>query len=162
MSKTKELEPEVQIPNGVAHGYRPRVGTRRIVAVESAVLSPITKGIVKNMTPEEGSEPFWADVRDDLTFADIDSLDPKKPFADVWAIINPWVIAWNAMGQDRDTGEWVPVPPPAEIGEDAFKSQRTQVTLFIAWCIRLGDGLPDLPKGLSTSSGMDDGSPAAS
>lgn len=158
MPKTKDFEPEVQMPNGVAQGYRPKVGTRRIVAHPSAVLSPITKGIVKNMTPEDGSEPFWADVRDDLTFADIDSLDPKKPFAEVWELMSPWVMDWNALGQDKETGEWLHVPPPSVIGPDAFKSQRTQVTLFIAWCIRLGDGLPELPKGLSSSGDMDDGS----
>ena len=147
---------EVTATNGMVHGYRPRRSTRRLVALPDAVISPITKRIATQMEPDDDSEPFWAEVRDDLTFADLDSVQPSAPFSQIWEQISPWVLAWNAVARDVITGEWTSVPPPAEIGPDAFKTQRTQVTQFIAWCIRLGDGVGELPKGPKRSGDTDD------
>jgi hypothetical protein len=149
---------DVTTPNGMVHGYRPRATTRRITALPDAVISPITKRIAAGMEPADGSEPFWCDVRDDLTFAELDSVQPAAAFNDLWELIAPWVVAWNAVARDEITGEWVDVPPPAEAGPDAFKTQHTRITQFIAWCIRLGDGLTDLPKG-QRRSGDTDGTP---
>ncbi len=160
--KTMILEPETQAVNGVAHGYRPRVTTRRIVATPDAVISPIAKRIVEQMLPADDGEPFWAEIRDDLTFAELDTINPSAPFGELWPLIAPWVVAWNAVARDLATGEWHPVTPPAEGGPDMFKTQRTQVSQFIAWCIRLGDGVRDLPKGRSTSSDTGGTSPAIS
>jgi hypothetical protein len=153
MPKPKVLE-EVTAPT-IISGYRPKRSVRRIVAMPDSVISPFTKRVAAQMEPEDGAEPFWADIRDDLTFAEMDSVKPSAPFADLWETIAPWVIAWNAIALDQVSGEWKAVPPPAEMGPEAFATQRTQVTNFIAWCIRLGDGLSDLPKGQRRSADTD-------
>jgi hypothetical protein len=155
MPKVKELEP--MVANGAAHGYRPRQTTRRIVATPEAVRNPVLTYLVEQLTPAEEAEPFWAEVRDDLTFAEIDRLPLSGSFSDLWEVMAPWVIAWNATARDEITGAWVTVEPPASVGTDAFATQRRQVTQFLAYCLKLGEGSVELPKGRMPANGTRDG-----
>jgi hypothetical protein len=136
-----------------ATGYRPKARTRRIVADQERW--PDALETLWPMWPEEGAEPFWADIRENLTFADLDHIPVTgATFADQWKAIAPWVVAWNAMALDPGTGEWEPVPPPAEAGPDALKTQPSSVTAFIVLCLKNGLGT-DVPKGRKRSDDTD-------
>jgi hypothetical protein len=152
-SNVVELEPVAAAPNGT-HGYRPRLRTRRIIGDRDhwpEVFENITP-----MWPEDGQEPFWADVRANLTFDDIDAIPTNAQFSELWELFSPWVVAWNATAWDQMAKEWAPVPPPAEIGPDAFRTQPREVTLFILNCLKYNIGT-DLPKGSTTTVDTDGG-----
>jgi hypothetical protein len=50
------------------------------------------------------------------------------------AMLAPYVRAWTAQARDLDTGEWVNVPPPADVGRDAFRAIPDELT---SWIVRL-------------------------
>lgn len=51
--------------------------------------------------------------------ADADRPDPNGLML---RLIAPYVLDWTATATDADSGEAVPVPPPAESGEDALRA----------------------------------------
>lgn len=148
-----ELEAEAPASNGV-HGYRPKVRTRRIVADPEHW--PEAFEAIAPMWPEAGAEPFWAEIRANLTFDDLDSIPANAQFAELWALFSPWVVAWNAIAWDQTAKEWAPVPPPAIAGPDAFRTQPREVTLFIMHCLKYNLGT-DLPKGPKPTAATGDG-----
>lgn len=154
MSAVIELEAEAPAPNGT-QGYRPKVRTRRIVADREHWSADLEEQCP--MWPEDGAEPFWADVRANLTFDDVAQLGAAVSFADEWDVMSPWVVAWNATAWDQESKSWQPVPPPAEAGPDAFKTQPREVTSFIALCLQNNRLGTDLPKASKPSDDTDDG-----
>lgn len=118
----------------ITQGYWPQERTRRAVVTEDFIAEwgPVFPAI-QAIAPGEGAEPFWAEIRDDLTFADTERIPNPigTTFADQWAVIAPWVTEWNATAIDEGTRERVAVPPPAEAGADAFKTQLPGITLFL-------------------------------
>lgn len=134
-------------------GYRPKVRTRRIVADQDRW--PEALEALWPMWPEDGAEPFWAEIRENLTFAALDAIPLLgATYEEQWHAIAPWVVDWNAMAFDPQTGEWEPVPPPADAGPDVFRTQPESVTTFIVLCLKNGHGT-DLPKGPKRSSDTD-------
>lgn len=134
-------------------GFRPRVSTRRAVATED---------VAPWLAPDDGAEPFWAEIRDDLTFAELASIptNPSATFREQWDVIAPWVVDWNATAFDVEKGEWMPVPPPADGGPDVFTTQSKRVTLFLVLCLA-GNLDLNLPKGRRPIAATGDGSNAA-
>jgi hypothetical protein len=145
-----ELEAEAPTPNGVAHGFRPQESRRATADPERW----------PQLQPKGDGEPFWAEIRDDLTINEVERipLAGETPLADVWAVIAPMVLAWNATGYNPTTNAWEPVPPPAEAGPDAFKAipKYAAVTLFLAMCLKFHSDL-NLPKGRKPSGATDAG-----
>jgi len=133
-----ELVPEVQAPNGT-HGWRPQVSTRRVTADPEQF---------PKLAAPDGVEPFWAEIRDDLTFAEAERIpfEASTTFAEQWAVIAPMVLAWNATAYDPTTNTWEAVPPPADAGPDVFKTQVKYVTTFLVLCLKYNADL-NLPKG---------------
>lgn len=88
---------------------------------------------------DEGAEKLWAEIRSDLPFGVIDRipLGEGHTYNDLWDVITPHVRAWNAMGQDPETGEWKPVPPPSEIGRDAFRLVAPIISNWLGTMLRL-------------------------
>jgi hypothetical protein len=124
---------------------------------------PRTKQIVcALLDPADGAEPLTATIRTDVVYAHIDAInelrrEPTTTMADLWPMLAPFVVGWNAVALDLATGEYAPVPPPAEAGADAFRSVDSLVTIWLAaelGRVHLGD---DRPKGstppASTASG---------
>lgn len=141
-------------------GYRPKARTRRVIADQERW--PDDLEALWPMWPEDGAEPFWADIRANLTFADLDHIPVLgATFAEQWQAIAPWVVDWNAMAIDETTGEWAAVPPPAEAGPDALKTQPVSVTAFLVLCLKNGYGT-DIPKGQRRSGATDATGNAAS
>jgi hypothetical protein len=138
-----ELEPEAATPNGTYPGYRPKTRTRRITADRDHW--PEVFEAIAPMWPDDGQEPFWADVRANLTFDDIDAIPTSAQFAELWDLFSPWVVAWNATAWDQ-----------LEMGTDAFRTQPREVTLFILNCLKYNIGT-DLPKGLKPTADTDGG-----
>ena len=148
-SATVELEAEAPVSNGHTPGYRPVAATRKAVA--DAERFP-------RLAAADGAEPFWAEIRDDLTFTDTDRIPftDGTTFAQQWDVIAPWVVAWNATAYNPETNAWEPVPPPAEAGPDAFKTQTKHVTSFLVLCLKFNADL-NLPKGRKPSGATDAG-----
>lgn len=131
-----------------ATGYRPQTATRRAVA--DAERFP-------KLAAAADAEPFWAEIRDDLTFADTERIPwDGATFADQWAVISPWVTDWNATAYNPETNTWESVPPPAEAGPDAFKTQTKHVSSFLVLCLKFNADV-NLPKGPRRSGGTDAG-----
>lgn len=121
----------VQVTNGPVRGYLPAARPRyRWVACEWTA----------DPDGGEGAEPFRAEIRTNLTWADIDAIkifgDESLTFAELWGVLAPHVRAWNALGIDPTTGEAVPVPPPAEAGPDAFRAIDAALTVWLATQLR--------------------------
>ena len=130
-------------------GYIPKPRTRRVVADPERY---------PRLSPWDDAPPFWADIRDDLTFNQMNAIPTvgKVTYQDQQKIIAPYVHAWNAWAINDESGEWEQAPPPAEAGWEIFGSQTQHVTSFLVACLKFGAGT-DLPKLLSRSGSTDSG-----
>lgn len=83
--------------------------------------------------PIEGAERLWAEIRCDLPFVYLENLPmtDDDTYRDLWETIAPHVRAWNACGLDIKTGTYQPVPPPADMGPDAFNHVDPQIGVWI-------------------------------
>lgn len=102
------------------------------------------------LIPREGFKPLWAEIDTNLTFDDAEAIPDvfNTNFGQLYRYVCPRVRAWNARGIDRKTGELKPVPPPAEIGPDAFRAVKPLILVWLAYTLKtihLGGG-PNRPK----------------
>lgn len=69
----------------------------------------------------EDAPPFWAKIRTNLTFGEVEVLtwDKDTPTTEVWEAIAPHVVEWNAATLN-DAGEVVDLDPPAVAGGGQF------------------------------------------
>lgn len=114
-----------------------------------------TKVVTADWDVEDGGEPFQATIVTNLTFDDIDAihLTNDTTYGELFPVIAPYVVAWNAMGRNSETGEYELLPPPAEAGPDVFKKVEPMVTTFLALKLRtvhLGDPAEREKKELSS------------
>jgi hypothetical protein len=93
------------------------------------VPKPRTRTVVCDfIEAEEGSDPLTATIQVNLSFEQVDYCkelmrnSATTTYTEVFELIAPFVVAWNAMAFDRASGELAPVPPPAEVGVDAFRA----------------------------------------
>lgn len=45
----------------------------------------------------------------------------QTPMKDAFAAVAPYVVEWSLEAVNLETGETVPVPPPAEVGPEVFE-----------------------------------------
>ena len=92
-------------------GYRPKPRYRDVV--------------LESIDTEDGAQPFSARIRSHLTFGQIDAIPHPllegTRYAEIEQAIAPYVVGWNVLAENIETGEVEPVPPPAEAGPEAFK-----------------------------------------
>lgn len=142
-------EPQPGPLNGIAHGYLPAARPRyRWVTCDWT-----------DSSDDPDGEPFRARIRCNLTWGEIDGIDlvGSLTFTDLWAILAPHVIEWNALGRDAVTGEIVPVPPPAVAGPSAFHAIEAGLTLWLATQIKTAHlGGEERGKGVSTPGVSDE------
>ena len=96
---------------------------------------PPVKRVTCDWFPErEGEDPLWADLPTTLTIREYEllRLTSETTIGELMPLIAPHVTAWNAEARDLVTGEWLPVPPPAEAGVDALKTQASVVITWLA------------------------------
>lgn len=93
-----------------------------------------TKVIESTAPVSEGAEPFTATIVTSLTFAEIDSipLNAEATWPSLFSAIAPYVVDWNALGRNSDTGEFEPLPPPAQAGPDVLRAVPAEISLFLA------------------------------
>lgn len=111
------------------------------------------------LEPRPGFSPLWAELDASLTIREA-SLIPN-PFeatvAELVPHVAPRVRAWNVKWRNPETGQVEPVPPPAEIGGDAFLMAKTTILAWLAFTLKtlhLGGG----PNRGKETSASDDGS----
>jgi hypothetical protein len=114
-----------------------------------------TKVVTADWEVDEGVEPFQATIVTSLTFEEIDaiSLTDETTYGELFTRIAPYVVAWNAMGRNSETGEYELLPPPAEAGPDVLKKVEGLITTWLALKLRrvhLGDDTD--PKGETAST----------
>lgn len=102
------------------------------------------------LSPEEGAEQLWADVNVKMSIDEVDQFGElfggSPSFADLWIWLTPRVKAWNAVAFDEATQEYVPVPPPAEAGEAAFRVVDPVITTWLAFALKQAALGGDLKK----------------
>lgn len=131
-----------------AKGWRPKGATRRIEP---------NPQVWPQLAADEGEIGLWAEVRDDLTFAQINAI----PFGgdvvwrNAWEAIAPYVIDWNAEGLDVETGDYAPLPPPAQAGPEVFEQTPKAVTTWLVLELKMGPLRGPDPKGLKRSDDTD-------
>lgn len=119
------------------------------------------------LKPRDGAQPLRAEFSTALTVRQAMSL--PNPFAagvtiqEISDAVSPHIRAWNVTAVNLKTGAVEPVPPPAEIGIEAFKDTRPAVA---AWCgfilMQLHvQGGPDRPLETTPSDDMSDGESVA-
>lgn len=106
------------------------------------------------LAPRDGFKPLWAEIDANLTFDDAEAIPDifNTPFGQLYRHVCPRVRAWNARGIDQETGRLRLVPPPAEIGADAFRAVKPTIMLWLAYTLKtihLGGG-PNRPKETSS------------
>lgn len=105
-----------------------------------------TKVIEMTSDVAEGAEPFRATIVTNLTFNEVDAIPLSGQWMDIFRSIAPYVLEWNAMGRNIETGEYEPLPAPAVAGPDVLQSVTFDVSQFLVLRIKtahLGD--PDEP-----------------
>jgi hypothetical protein len=94
--------------------------------------------VCRTIEPAEGRPPLTATIRANLTVAEIDAipLGEGHSYNELWDAIARFVVAWNATAVDLRTGEERPVPPPAELGRDAFRVLPLEVGIWLGHALR--------------------------
>lgn len=88
--------------------------------------------------PEEGHERLWADVRSDLPLGLVHSIQlTDVSYQAMWERIAPFVVAWNALAYDIETGARIPAPPPAEVGPAAFEWVDPLISDWLAFELKM-------------------------
>lgn len=97
-----------------------------------------TKVIEGTFEAAEGAEPFRATIVTSLTFAEIAAipLNSETTWPELFQAIAPYVTEWNAMGRNLETGEYEPLPPPAEAGPDVLRGVSTETSIFLATSLK--------------------------
>jgi hypothetical protein len=116
--------------------------------------------------PADGAEPLTATLAANLTWGEIGylsgllaRLNDGLTNAEVWTAIAPRILSWNAVAYDMATGEYAPVPSPAEAGNDAFRSVDAMVTPWLLYALtRLHLGGDDRPKESTPAASSANGS----
>lgn len=92
------------------------------------------------LDPADGAEPLRATIAANLTFAEvahvtglIARINDGLTNGELWPVLAPRVLAWNAMAYDLAAGGYAPVPPPSEAGEDAFRAVDALVTVWLLY-----------------------------
>lgn len=111
------------------------------------------------LLPREGFAPLTAEIDASLTFDDCEAIPNPwdVPFGELYQHVCPYVRSWNAMGKNKETGEFGPVPPPAEIGPDAFRAVKPLILVWLAYTLKtlhIGGG----PNRKKEAKPSDDGS----
>jgi len=70
----------------------------------------------------EGQEPLRVKMQD-LSIRQTNAIPwgLSVPLRDAFEAVAPYVVEWNFEAVNMDTGELVPVPPPAEVGWEVFE-----------------------------------------
>jgi hypothetical protein len=120
---------------GSAPGFRPKQRTREIVCDAEAWPA---------LAPDDGCEALRATVVTNLTFEQLAEIPASVRYhaeTEQYIVscddttrtaIAPYVVDWNCEAIDLVTGKAMPVPPPAEIGADAFRAVDWQVAAWLA------------------------------
>lgn len=115
--------------------------------------------VVSKADPIEG-DALWADIAS-LTFDEIDAvrelIGGERTFTEIMPAIAPFVVRWNARKYDLETGEYQDVPPPAEWGEKALRTQEPWVTTWLLFELRDVRVVPDFLFGAPPPSPTPDG-----
>lgn len=119
-------------------------------AVEPVELAPVTpiQGYRRAPRYEEieyrpdelpdGQEGLKFTIRTNLPFSEVDAIPygMKVRFDEIWPVIAQYVIGWNVMAENMETGEWERVPPPAEAGPEAFSALDDVEALWLVLAIK--------------------------
>jgi len=112
-------------------------------------------------TPDDGSESLWAEVTDNLTFAQCDAIPfgPNVQYRALWDAIAPHVLAWNVLGIDTETGDYAELPAPANAGPDVFQQAPKAVAAWLGRELKYGpfQQTPDQKKESATSDATESG-----
>lgn len=92
------------------------------------------------LAPDDGGETLWAEVRDNLTFEELDAipLGADVTYGQTWAAIAPYILDWNVMGQIEGTDDWDILPVPAEGGPEVLQKAPRTVTMWLAMELKYG------------------------
>lgn len=113
-----------------------------------------------SLKPREGAAPLTATIDATLTIKEASAIPLGiRPLGEVIPHITARVRSWNVMEFDAVTGTMVPVPPPAEIGVDAFTRCRPDVISWLASAIQNYSlfGGPNRKNGTTPSDPTSDG-----
>jgi hypothetical protein len=121
-----------------------------------------TKEVVRDQHTAEGFEPLRATIITSLSFAEIDAIkiNQTATYAELFTVIAPYIVAWNAMGRVIGTDQFEPLPPPSEAGPEILQKIDPNDSTWLAYKLRtvhMGDD--DLKKEL-TPSGSTPGGPS--
>ena len=102
----------------------------------------------------EGGEPLRVKLLR-LTLREVEDIPYTTTTAmrDVYKAIAPYVAEWDFTAENLETGEVVPIPPPAEVGGDVFELMENTVGNEIAQWLKLPRFMErdELKKALASS-----------
>ncbi len=88
----------------------------------------------------EGAEPLTVTIQSNLSFEQLNAIPSGTGaiFKDIFAVIAPYITAWNLIQVNHETGEPEAVPPPAEAGPDVMLMLDPVEALWLTGEIRFG------------------------
>jgi hypothetical protein len=117
------------------------------------------------VAPREGAEPFRVTLQTGLTFRQLEAipLEDETLWSDLRDAIWRYVLDWNALWLNPESGEYERLLPPAQVGPDQFKAINNNLVRWIGLELKIGH-LRDrnLPKGVTPSSDTPAPSPEGS
>lgn len=94
---------------------------------------------------DESYSALWVKFRINLTYGEIDAIPYSRNalLQEAWEAMAPHVVAWNVSTIDPDTGEPVPVPPPAEGGWEVFSHLDAVETTWLLQLLKFAHLVPE-------------------
>lgn len=117
----------------------------------------------REFTKGEEPDALRVTIPVNLTFGELDEIPVRSSYEELFDAIAPYVVAWNVVGINAETGAEEMVPPPAEAGRQVLPLLSRDEVEWIAARIKLGHLVDrDAVKKLLTPLATTDDSSSAS
>lgn len=113
------------------------------------------EAVCDTVTPREGAEPFRVTIQTGLTFRQLQAipLEGDTLWRELHEAIYRYVLDWNALWLNPDTGEYERLIPPAQAGPGQFEAINNNLVAWLGWELKIGHLRGrDLPKDVKPSA----------
>lgn len=115
------------------------------------------EAVCETVTAREGAEPFRVTLQTGLTFRQLQAipLDGESTWKELHDAIWRYVLDWNALWLNPESGEYERLIPPAQAGPGQFEAINNNLVAWLGWELKIGHlRARNLPKEQPPSNAM--------